>query len=44
MVIFNYRGLQADPEDADWMEDLTVGMPLLGEYDDGAIFGVLGKN
>jgi hypothetical protein len=44
IVIFNYYQLQQEPEEAVWIKDLTEGIPLLGEYDDGAIFGELGNN
>lgn len=39
IVFFNYYGLLTDPEEAAWIKDLTDGIPLIGEYDDGAIFG-----
>jgi hypothetical protein len=41
IVIFNYAQLKEEPEELVWIEDLTDGIPLLGEYDDGAIFGTL---
>ncbi len=41
IVFMNYSGLFDDPEDAAWVKDLTEGIPLYGEYDDGAIFGII---
>ena len=44
MVIFDYYGLKNDPEDAQWMEDIAEGMPVLRDYEDGVIFGIDPKN
>jgi 4-amino-4-deoxy-L-arabinose transferase-like glycosyltransferase len=41
IVFLNYSSLFDDPEDAAWVNDLTEGIPLYGEYDDGAIFGAI---
>jgi len=41
IVFLNYYALFDDPEDAAWVKDLTEGIPLYGEYDDGAIFGAI---
>ena len=40
MVIFDYRNLD-DPLAGQWMHDLTDGIPMIKEYGDGAIFGIL---
>ena len=40
MVIFDYRNLD-DPFADQWRHDLTDGIPLIKEYGDGAIFGIL---
>ena len=42
MVIFDYRNLD-DPLAGQWMRDLTDGIPIIKEYGDGAIFGILPK-
>jgi hypothetical protein len=42
MVIFDYRNLD-DPLAGQWMHDLTDGIPMIKEYGDGAIFGILPK-
>lgn len=39
IVVFDYRGLLDSPEDRDWMLEITGGLPLLVEYEDGALFG-----
>ena len=41
IVFLNYSGLFDEPQDAAWVKDLTEGIPLYGEYDDGAIFGII---
>ena len=41
IVFLNYSGLFDEPQDAAWVKDLTEGIPLYGEYDDGAIFGAI---
>jgi 4-amino-4-deoxy-L-arabinose transferase-like glycosyltransferase len=41
IVFLNYSGLFDEPQDAAWVNDLTEGIPLYGEYDDGAIFGAI---
>ena len=42
MVIFDYRNLD-DPLAGQWMHDLTDGIPMIKEYGDGAVFGILPK-
>ena len=42
MVIFDYQHLD-DPFADQWMHDLTYGIPMIKEYGDGAIFGILPK-
>jgi len=44
IVIFDYYGLKNDPEDAQWMEDISNGMPVLRDYEDGVIFGIKPEN
>jgi hypothetical protein len=39
MVVFWYQELIQDPEDRVWMDDLTSGLPVLLETNDGIIFG-----
>ncbi len=40
MFFFDYRDLMANPEERGWVGELTQGMPLYAEYEDGVIFGV----
>jgi 4-amino-4-deoxy-L-arabinose transferase-like glycosyltransferase len=40
MVIFDFRNLE-DPNAEQWMHDLTDNIPMMKEYGDGAIFGVI---
>ena len=44
IVIFNFRALENDPEEAQWMKDVSNGMPILKELADGVIFGVPQEN
>ncbi|MDX9863922.1 MAG: hypothetical protein RBT34_03865 [Anaerolineaceae bacterium] len=41
IVFLNYSGLFDEPQDAAWVKDLTEGIPLYGEYEDGAIFAAI---
>jgi hypothetical protein len=42
MVIFDYHNLD-DPLAGQWMHDLTDGIPMIKEYGDGGVFGILPK-
>ncbi len=44
IAIFNFRALENDPEEAQWMKDISNGMPVLKELQDGVIFGISPKN
>jgi len=39
MVIFYYRDMLDDPEQAEWINDLSEGLPVYLETNDGIIFG-----
>ena len=40
LVLFDYRAYLENPQDSYWVEKFTEGLPLYGEYWDGAIFGI----
>ncbi|NMB89704.1 MAG: glycosyltransferase family 39 protein [Chloroflexi bacterium] len=40
MVIFDYDELMQIPEEKDWLDDLTGGLPVLAEYEDGRVLGL----
>lgn len=40
MIVFGFRSLELNPEDAGMMADISEGMPVYGEYEDGIIFGL----
>ena len=39
VIVFNYQDLVNDPEEQQWMTDLSEGMPAAVEYEEGVIFG-----
>ena len=39
VIVFNYQDLVNDPDEQQWMTDLSEGMPAAVEYEDGVIFG-----
>jgi hypothetical protein len=41
IVIFGYNNLLAENEDKQWMADISGGLPVLQDLEDGRIFGVL---
>ena len=41
VIIFNYQEMMENEDDRVWLETVLNGLPVLAEYSDGAIFGIV---
>ena len=41
VIIFNYQEMMENEDDRVWLETVLDGLPVLAEYSDGAIFGIV---